>query len=143
MIVKQIATHTGIPSQSLIFCTNAKMPKSYDLLLLFSRQKCRLLCFPVHQGWLHSPSCLRVSWRETEALPTGERMHSEAKTHFFLAIHLLLSPLITVITKTRRSVFFYFNSVPLSYRGWKRRNAQRCLGYNVKRRNKQRGSLQI
>lgn len=44
-------------------------------------------------------------------------MHSEAKAHFFLAIHLLLSPLITVITKTRRSVFISIQSLSVTEDG--------------------------
>ena len=52
-------------------------------------------------------------------------MDSEAKKQFFPPIHPLgPPPPVTVITKTRRSVLFHFSLVPVSYKQWKRRNAQ-------------------
>lgn len=135
---------------------------SHDSPLLFSRQKCQVLCFPGHPWWLHSPSCLQVSWQETAALPTGERMDSEAKKHLFLPIHpllptdpppLLLSPkpgdLCCVVS-------FEFSPSPLQTMGKKKcttkgsrmlqlrprakqvnikkEDAQHCRGHDIKRR---------
>lgn len=94
--------HTRIPLQSLIFCNSAKMPEFCDLQLLCSRQNCQLLCLPLYQH-LHFPSCLQVSWQEIEVLPTGDKMHFEAKKHSPKppALHPFLLPLDIVTTKTQ------------------------------------------
>lgn len=118
-------THRNSP-----WCLITEMQKcpSHDLPRpTVSRQKCQVL-WHRDPWWLHSPSCLQVSWQETEALPIGERMDSEARSTFSCpSTHS--SPLtrpVTVITKTWRSVLlFHLSSVPLPVTNkWKRRNAQ-------------------
>lgn len=122
----------------MIFCRDAKMPELYDLQWLFSRQKCQLLCFPMCQWLLHSPSpsCLRVSWQETEVLPTGEKTHFEAKRDsIFPQLSTQSFCLWFLLWPKSKDLFFYFNSVPLNDRGWERTKAQHCLEHDVRKIN--------
>ena len=101
--------HTKIPLPSLILCRNAEKPELHNLQLLFSRQKYQLLYFLMYPWWLHSLSCLRASWQETEVLPTGEkitlkeeaRSFSQPSNHSF-CFWLLLPP-------KSRDLCWYFN----------------------------------
>lgn len=46
---------------SNVSCRSAKTPELHDLQVVFSRQKCQLLCFTVSQQLLQFPSCLPSS----------------------------------------------------------------------------------
>lgn len=123
--------HTGNPLRSL-GRDAATMPMSCDVPSLFSRQTCQVLCSPPRQWRLHSPSCLQVSWRETEALPTGERMHSDKKQPFPPAIYPFLLSLVTAGTKIQRSVFFQFGPSQLQW--MEEQKGTHCPGHDVKER---------
>lgn len=121
--------HTGNPLRSL-GRDAATMPMSCDVPSLFSRQTCQVLCSPPCQWRLHSPSCLQVSWRETEALPTGECILISSSPFLQLSTHSFY-PWLLLAPKSRD--LCSFNSVPLSYSGWKSRKACTAQGMTSKK----------